>query len=52
MKHLRDDNAGVVANKSEWGSLAKDADFSHFTVKKNLAEVWAQPGIELLNPQK
>jgi len=35
-------------DKPEWVSLATDTDFNQFTVKKNLAEVWAQRDIELL----
>ncbi|MUJ19022.1 alginate lyase family protein [Aliivibrio fischeri] len=40
--------AGIAMDKPEWINLATDTDFSQFTVKKNLAEVWAQRDIELL----
>ncbi len=40
--------AGESLNKPEWIKLAKDTDFSQFSVKKNLAEVWEQRDIELL----
>jgi len=43
--------AGVAMEKPEWIQLATDTDFSRFTVKKNLAEVWAQRDIELLYPK-
>ncbi|MDK9738518.1 alginate lyase family protein [Vibrio sp. D404a] len=43
--------AGVAMDKPEWVQLATETDFSEFTVKKNLAEVWAQRDIELLYPK-
>lgn len=43
--------AGVAMDKPEWVKLATETDFSDFTVKKNLAEVWAQRDIELLYPK-
>jgi len=43
--------AGVAMDKPEWIKLATETDFSEFTVKKNLAEVWAQRDIELLYPK-
>ena len=43
--------AGVAMDKPEWVKLATETDFSEFTVKKNLAEVWAQRDIELLYPK-
>jgi len=42
--------AGLALNKSEWIELARTTDFSRYTVKKNLAEIWAQRDIELLYP--
>ncbi|HGY9584276.1 TPA: alginate lyase family protein [Vibrio harveyi] len=44
--------AGVAKEKPEWVKLATETDFSRFTVKKNLAEVWAQRDIELLYPKQ
>ncbi|WJT05886.1 hypothetical protein PH545_09240 [Vibrio harveyi] len=44
--------AGVAMEKPEWVKLATETDFSQFTVKKNLAEVWAQRDIELLYPKQ
>jgi hypothetical protein len=43
--------AGVAMENPEWVKLATETDFSEFTVKKNLAEVWAQRDVELLYPQ-
>ena len=43
--------AGVAMDKPEWVKLATETDFSEFTVKKNLAEVWAQRDIKLLYPK-
>ncbi len=44
--------AGVAMEKHEWIKLATETDFSRFTVKKNLAEVWDQRDIELLYPKQ
>ncbi len=44
--------AGVALDRSDWIKLATNTDFSQMTVKKNLAEVWAQRDIELLYPRK
>ncbi len=43
--------AGLAADNKELIKLARETDFSGFTVKKNLAEVWAQRDIELLLPR-
>lgn len=42
--------AGQAMGRNDWIALAKDADFSQFTVEKNLAEIWAQRDVELLYP--
>ncbi|SBT15409.1 alginate lyase family protein [Vibrio celticus] len=43
--------AGVAMENPEWVKLATETDFSEFTVKKNLAEVWSQRDVELLYPK-
>ncbi|MDF9401483.1 MULTISPECIES: alginate lyase family protein [Vibrio] len=40
--------AGNAMQNQQWINLATSTDFSPFTVRKNLAEVWAQRDIELL----
>ncbi|MCL1067431.1 alginate lyase family protein [Shewanella olleyana] len=40
--------AGQALDKPQWINLAKDTDFTGYSVSKNLAEVWAQREIELL----
>lgn len=44
--------AGIALNKAEWIRLATETDFSSFTVKNDLSEVWAQRDIELLYLKK
>lgn len=39
---------GIATGNQEWVNLAKQTNFDAHTVKKNLAEVWAQRDIELL----
>ncbi|WP_022941335.1 alginate lyase family protein [Psychromonas hadalis] len=43
--------AGVATDNAELLKMAKETDFTSFTVKKDLAEVWAQREITLLYPQ-
>ncbi|WP_255494589.1 hypothetical protein [Agarivorans sp. Alg241-V36] len=39
-------------NNQDLLALSKSSDFSQFTVKKNLAEIWSKRDIELLYPKQ
>ncbi|MDO6764094.1 MULTISPECIES: alginate lyase family protein [unclassified Agarivorans] len=44
--------AGLGMSDESLLALSKSGDFSKYTVKKNLAEIWAERDIELLYPRK